>query len=143
MSLDNLTYYVITKTHPLSVCFHIAKDLHKETRCVFVYSRLGRHTKGAGTERREMQSVTMHTGLCDATYCLDSVEKRTQRLYGHVARKKTTRRLCPLLSLTRRRRNSDLATVHVHFCLRLSSRSRNRSKAIATTREISTWLMSA
>ena len=68
---------------------------------------LCRHTKGVGTERREMQSVTMHAGLCDAAYCLVSIEKRGQRLYGHVARKKTTRRLCPLLLLTRRLRNSD------------------------------------
>ncbi len=88
----------------------------------------------------EMQSVTMHAGLCDAVYRLVSVEKRAQRLYGHVARKKATSRLCPLLSSTRRRRNSNYA---VRFCLRLSSRSRNQSTAIATTREISTWLMSA
>ena len=65
------------------------------------------HTNGVGTERREIQSVTMHAGLCDAAYCLVSVKKRAQRLYGHVARKKTTCRLCPLLSLTRRLRNTD------------------------------------
>ena len=43
--------------------------------------------KGIGTERRKMQSVSMHAGLCNADYCLVSVEKRAQRLYGHVARK--------------------------------------------------------
>ena len=38
----------------------------------FRYQQLDRHTDGVGTERREIQSVTMHAGLCDAAYCLIS-----------------------------------------------------------------------
>ena len=48
----------------------------------FSLQQVYRHTKGVGTERREIQSVTMHAGLCDAAYCLASVKKRAQRLYG-------------------------------------------------------------
>ena len=59
MSLDNLTNYVITKTHPLSVCFILLKTC-KERSGVFSF------TAGVRTEKGEMQSVTMHAGHCDA-----------------------------------------------------------------------------
>ena len=35
--------------------------------------------QSVGIERHQIQSVTMHAGLCDAAYCLVSVEKRAQR----------------------------------------------------------------
>ncbi len=46
----------------------------------FRLQQVYRHTKGVETERREMQSVTVHAGRCDAAYCLVSVKKRAQRL---------------------------------------------------------------
>ena len=73
----------------------------------FRLQQVYRHNNDVGMERREIQLVTMHAGVCDAAYCLVSAKKRAQRLYGHVAGKKTTRRLCPPLSLTRRLRNTD------------------------------------
>ena len=105
MSRDNLTNYFIRKTHSLSVCFILLKTCKKRSG-VFSFTAGIPSCQRCWNERREIQSVTMHAGLCDATYCLVSVKKRAQRLYGHVARKKTTCRLCSLLSLTRRLRNT-------------------------------------
>ena len=87
MSSDNLKY-VIRKAHPLLGCFVLLVACKKTSGVFSLYQQSCRHTKGIGSERREMQSVTMHAGLCDAAYCLVSVKKRAQRLYGHVAHKR-------------------------------------------------------
>ena len=40
----------------------------------FHLQQIYRRTNGVGMERREIQSVTMHAGLCDAAYCLVSAK---------------------------------------------------------------------